>query len=75
MEVTNEQLLDIFKAGFRVAESKQNRVGSNDVVATNSEIELDAIPIISNIIKRPCYVEHPRKHGNGIRSDLYKGIF
>ncbi len=73
MEVTQEQLLDIFKAGFRVAESKLKKGGQD--VATNCEIEADAVPIVANILKREFYAEYPRKAGKTARLDSYKGVF
>jgi hypothetical protein len=88
MEITSQHLLEIFKAGFRVGENRRIHNQSSEVVASNSEIEADAIPIITNIIKRELRVQYARQGGKTlrasidtlIRSDpeakqLYQGVF
>lgn len=48
VDVTNKTLLDIFKCGYRIAESKSNK---SNLVASNKEIECDGVPIIENLLK------------------------
>lgn len=81
MEVTPEQLLNIFKAAYRVGEAKKQR-GQTEMVASNSEIEADAVHIIGNILGVKTYFFQPRQGGKTkqlemikMGQDLYQGVF
>ena len=82
MEVTPENLVDIFKAAYRIGEAKRFKTLDQNLVASNEEIETDAIPVIGNILGVKAYFFQPRQGGEKkqlemikMGQDLYQGVF
>lgn len=61
MEVTPQQLMEIFKAGFRVGENYRMKNLNPAIVASNEEIEADGYFIIFNVLG--AYLAFARRCG------------
>lgn len=82
MQITEEQLLLIFKAAYRLGEAARHSRKGHTVISSTEEIEADAFPIIANTLNREFYNYKPRQGGKArlvglvarLQKDLYEGV-